>query len=84
MGSRNETLRAPLKAWKFWTILPREYPKISELPFQKISWEIKDMNRNFVILEIINSISSLKNEQISFVLLIKLWTVCTMLIKFIT
>ena len=28
--------------------------------------------RNFVILEIINSISSLKNDEISFVLLIKL------------
>ena len=37
--------------------------------------------RNFVILEIINSISSLKNEEISFVLLIKLWTVCAMSMK---
>ena len=32
-------------------------------------------------LEIINSISSLKNEEISFVLLIKLWTVCALSVK---
>ena len=49
--------------------MPREYPKISKLPLQKISWKITDLKRNFVILEIINSISSLKNEEISFVLL---------------
>ena len=40
-----------------------------------------EKKRNFVILEIINSISSLKNEEISFVLLIKLWTVCAMSMK---
>ena len=37
--------------------------------------------RNFVILEIINSISSLKNEEISFVILSKLWRVCAMSMK---
>ena len=49
--------------------ISREYPKTSELPLQKIPWEITDLKRNFVILEIINSISSLKNEEISFVVL---------------
>ena len=49
--------------------IPRENPKISELPLQKIPWKNTDLKRNFVILEIINSISSLKNEEISFVLL---------------
>ena len=57
-----------LKALKAW-----QYPKISELHFQKIPWKITDLKINFVILEVINSISSLKNDEISFVLLIKLW-----------
>ena len=44
---------------------------------------MKDYNlkRNFVILEIINSISSLKNSGISFVLLIKLWMVYAVSMK---
>ena len=48
-------------------------PKISELYFQKIPWKITNLKRNFVILDIINSIFSLKNDGISFVLLIELW-----------
>ena len=47
-----------LKAWK--------YPKISELPLQKIPWKINGLKRKFVILEIINSISLLKNDEIKF------------------
>ena len=39
------------------------------------------MKRNFVILEIINSISSSKNDGISFVLLIKLWMVYAVSMK---
>ena len=72
MGPRNETLKAQ-------TILrhlkPKNTPKVSELHFQKIPWKITNLKRNFVILKVINSISSLKNDEISFVLLIKLWTV---------
>ena len=40
-----------------------------------------DLKRNFVTLEIFNSISSLKNDGISFVLLIKLWMVYAMSMK---
>ena len=38
-------------------------PKISELYFQKKPWKITDLKRNFVILEIINSIFSLQKWQ---------------------
>ena len=62
-----------LKAWK--------YSKVSELHFQKIPWKITDLKINFVILEIINSISTLKNDEISFVFLIKLWTLYVVLMK---
>ena len=68
-----------LKAWKKRILdcsIPREYPKINELLLQEIPWKIIDLKRILVILEIINSISSLKNEEISFVILIKLRTVC--------
>ena len=58
-----------------------QYPKISELYFQKIPWKITDLKRNFVILEIINSISSLKNDGITFVFLIKLWMIHAMSMK---
>ena len=73
-----------LKGWKYLILscsIPRECPKISELPLQKIPWKITDLNKNFVTLEIIISISSLNNEEISFVLLSKLWTICAMSIK---
>ena len=40
-----------------------------------------DLKRNFVTLEIFNSISSLKNDGISFVLLIKLWMVYAVSMK---
>ena len=59
----------------------RKYPKISELYFQKIPWKITDLKRNFVILEIINSISSSKNDGISFILLIKSWMVYAVSMK---
>ena len=36
--------------------------KISELHFQKIPWKITDLKINFVTLEILNPISSLKND----------------------
>ena len=74
MEPRNETLKVPailryLKPEKKIILeiyIPREYPKISELPLQIIPWKIADLKINFVILEIINSISSLKYEEISF------------------
>ena len=69
----HDGVRKELKAWK--------YTKISELPRQKIAWKNTDLKINFVILRIINSICSLKNDEISFVLLIKLWTVCAMSMK---
>ena len=56
-------------------------PKISELYFQKKPWKITDLKRNFVILEIINSISSSKNDGISFILLIKSWMVYAVSMK---
>ena len=58
-----------------------KYPEISELPLQKIPWEMTNLKRNFVILEIIDSASSIKNDKISFALLIKLLTVCAMSLK---
>ena len=69
----HDGIRKVLKAWK--------YTKISELPRQKIAWKNTDLNIIFVILQIINSICSWKNDEISFVLLIKLWTVCAMSMK---
>ena len=49
-NSKSSSYLKVLKAWK--------YPKISELPIQKVPWKITNLRRNFVILEIINSISS--------------------------
>ena len=72
-NSKSSSYLKVLKAWK--------YPKISELPLQKIPWKINGLKRKFVILEIINSISLLKNDEIIFVLLRKLWTVCSMPMK---
>ena len=69
----HDGVRKVLKAWK--------YTKISGLPPQKIARKNTDLKINFVILQIINSICSLKNDEISFVLLIKLWTVCAMSMK---
>ena len=62
-----------LKSWK--------YAKISQLHFQKIPWKITDLKISFLILEIINSISSFKNDEICFVLLIKLWTLYAVSMK---
>ena len=60
-----------------------DYPKLSGLPFRKIPWKVVDWKRNFIILEIINSIYLFLKNWINcfFFLLVKLYAVHALSLK---
>ena len=57
--------------------------KLSGLPFRKIPWKVVDWKRNFIILEIINSIYLFLKNWINcfFFLLVKLYAVHAVSLK---
>ena len=63
--------------------MSRDSPKLSGLPFRKIPWKVVDWKRNFVILEIINSIYLFLKNWINcfFFLLVKLYAVHAVSLK---